>query len=184
MPEETGPKDVVCPRSRVTGGARLNLGSIPHTHGSLSARNQQDTGRVPSGACLRGGLRQGPHEPGAERALMPPLAQYPSCIHPDDDADGLGESERLGVPGDALHAQGLHHPLPPGASCPSASAVLKAVVHRCHHVQQVHAERQLPAQRRGQVRSSARMPEAPGECPAPPLSSDQPRLPPSRWPSA
>lgn len=74
-------------------------------------------------------------------------------VHPDHDAHHLGESECLSVPGHALHAQGVHHPLPPGAERPQAQAEPEGGGDGSHHVQQVLSERRLPSQWRGQIRA-------------------------------
>lgn len=36
-------------------------------------------------------------------------------VHPNHHTDYLPQPVGLRVPGDALHAQGVHHPLPPGS---------------------------------------------------------------------
>ncbi|GCC44601.1 hypothetical protein chiPu_0028396 [Chiloscyllium punctatum] len=70
-------------------------------------------------------------------------------VHPDDDADGLHESERLRLPGDALPAQGLRHRLPPGAERPAAQTQLQG---RGYHGQCRLAALPALAQRRGRQR--------------------------------
>lgn len=58
-------------------------------------------------------------------------------VHPDHNPDYLREPQRLRLPGNALHAQGLRGALPSWAERAQAQAEPEGCGHRSHHVQQV-----------------------------------------------
>lgn len=59
-------------------------------------------------------------------------------VHTNHHADHLGESERVRVSGDALHAEGLRGAIPPGAERGQAQhSQPEGRCHRRHHVQQI-----------------------------------------------
>lgn len=60
------------------------------------------------------------------RALIPlPVSPVLSDVHPDHHADRVPQPVRVRLSGDALHAQSLRHPLPPGAERPQTQAQLQ-----------------------------------------------------------
>lgn len=75
------------------------------------------------------------------------------ALHPDHHADHLHESERVRCSGNALHAQGLRHHLPPGAQRAEAEAELQGRGDGGHHVLASIAQTQRPTKRRGQNRT-------------------------------
>ncbi|XP_039590185.1 metabotropic glutamate receptor 7 isoform X4 [Passer montanus] len=76
-----------------------------------------------------------------------------NALHPNHHAHHLHEPERVGGAGDALHAQGLHHHLPPRAQRAEAQAQLQGGGDGGHHVLAPVPQAQRPPQRRGQDRA-------------------------------
>lgn len=76
-----------------------------------------------------------------------------SDVHPDDHPHHLSQPQRVCVSGDALHAQGLYHHLPPGAERAQTQAQLQSYRHRRHHVRKTSAEGKRPAQRGSEDRA-------------------------------
>lgn len=70
-------------------------------------------------------------------------------VHSDDHPDHLHEPQCLGRTWHALHAEGVHHYLPPGAERAEAEAQLQGRGHGCHNVIASIPEAQREAQRRG-----------------------------------
>lgn len=58
-------------------------------------------------------------------------------VYPDDNPDHLCKPQRICLPGNALHAQGLRGAFPSWAERAQAQAKPEGCGHRSHHVQQV-----------------------------------------------
>ena len=86
----------------------------------------------------------------APPSLPLPCVLPPPAVHPDHHADHLHEPQCLGRAGHALHAQGVRHPVPPGAQRAEEEAQLQGGGHRGDHVLTPQHEAQRAAKRRGQ----------------------------------
>ncbi|XP_061418807.1 metabotropic glutamate receptor 8 isoform X2 [Lethenteron reissneri] len=136
-------------------GAHLLAGLQHPAHGDMHRVRHQDARRA--GELQRGQADRLHHVHHLHRVarLHPHLLRHRAVrregVHPDDDAHRVHEPECFGGSGNALHAQGAHHPLPPGAERAETQALLQGRGDGRHHVQQADGrEDQRPAQRRGQ----------------------------------
>lgn len=72
------------------------------------------------------------------------------ALHTNYHTYNIHELKCFSGPGDALHAEGVHHHLPPGAKRPEKETQLQGCGHGSDHVVTPLAQTQRPAQRRSQ----------------------------------
>ncbi|XP_068507056.1 uncharacterized protein [Syngnathus scovelli] len=138
----------------VGAGAHLLAGLQPAADAHLHRLRRQDAGRARD--LQRGQAHRLGHVHHLHRLarLHPRLLRHGALgradVHPDGHAERVAQPQRLGVAGDALRAQSLHHRLPPGAERAQAQAQLQGRRHRRRRHRQTVAVGGRAAQRPGQ----------------------------------
>ncbi|XP_068507059.1 metabotropic glutamate receptor 8-like isoform X6 [Syngnathus scovelli] len=148
MDERSGPE------YKVIGRWSHQLSLNPAADAHLHRLRRQDAGRARD--LQRGQAHRLGHVHHLHRLarLHPRLLRHGALgradVHPDGHAERVAQPQRLGVAGDALRAQSLHHRLPPGAERAQAQAQLQGRRHRRRRHRQTVAVGGRAAQRPGQ----------------------------------